>query len=192
MRMATCALGKSQEKDHDQASSSTNRRTYRHDHLHSLDTLDCFVIDQIGEVKMTHSKRKLAIEEIESFRKFLERRGFKCRNGKGRDQLMQVQNQGAPGQNVFCKTAKGAVSYPAIFDDLVELFHAPVDPAPAVEVIDHPASHDSDLLDDFAIAALQGMLSGDSVAIQSESHLAKDSYTIAKAMMAERAKHQPK
>ena len=40
---------------------------------------------------------------------------------------MQVQNQGAPGQNVFCKTAKGAVSYPSIFDDLVELFHAPVD-----------------------------------------------------------------
>jgi len=60
---------------------------------------------------MTHSKRKLAIEEIESFRKFLERRGFKCRNGKGRDQLMQVQNQGAPGQNVFCKTAKGAESF---------------------------------------------------------------------------------
>ena len=81
---------------------------------------------------MNHSKRKLAVEEVEGFRKFLERRGFKCRNGKGRDQLMQVQNQGAPGQNVFCKTAKGAVIYPAIFDDLVELFRAPVDPAPAV------------------------------------------------------------
>lgn len=140
---------------------------------------------------MTHSKRKLAIEEIEIFRKFLERRGFKCRNGKGRDQLMQVQNQGAPGQNVFCKTAKGAVSYPSIFDDLVELFHAPVDPAPAVEVIDR-ASHDSDLLDDFAIAALNGILSGNNVSIKDESSLAGDSYKIAKAMMAERAKHQPK
>lgn len=145
---------------------------------------------------MTHSKRKLAIEEIEGFRKFLERRGFKCRNGKGRDQLMQIQNQGAPGQNVFCKTAKGAVSYPSIFDDLVELFHAPVDPAPAVEVIDRPASHDSDLLDDFAIAALQGLLAcpvrgtWDSV-IPSES-AAKEAYKFARAMMAERAKHQPK
>ena len=39
---------------------------------------------------MAHIKRKLAIEEVEGFRKFLERRGFKCRNGKGRDQLMQV------------------------------------------------------------------------------------------------------
>lgn len=139
---------------------------------------------------MTNSKRKLAIEEIESFRKFLERRGFKCRNGKGRDQLMQVQNQGAPGQNVFCKTAKGAVIYPAIFDDLVELFHAPVDPAPVVEVIDRPASHDSDLLDDFAIAALQGLLSSQD-RYEADS-ISAASYRIARAMMAERAKHQPK
>lgn len=139
---------------------------------------------------MAHSKRKLAIEEIESFRKFLERRGFKCRNGKGRDQLMQVQNQGAPGQNVFCKTAKGAVSYPSIFDDLVELFHAPVDPAPAVEVIDPPPSHDSDLLDDFAIAALQGLLSSQD-RYEADS-ISAASYRIARAMMAERAKHQPK
>lgn len=142
---------------------------------------------------MTHSKSKLTIEEIESFRKFLERRGFRCRNGKGRDQLMQVQNQGAPGQNVFCKTAKGAVIYPAIFDDLVELFHAPVDPAPAVEVIDRQASHDSDLLDDFAIAALQGILASTPDAIGwRPANTAGSAYEIALAMMAERAKHQPK
>lgn len=161
---------------------------------------------------MTHSKRKLAVEEIESFRKFLERRGFKCRNGKGRDQLMQVQNQGAPGQNVFCKTAKGAVIYPAIFDDLVELFHAPVDPiricTPSEALgqdvaIPSPAlmkslglwkekQHDSDLLDDFAIAALQAMASGSFNDPVSDQQLALRSYSIAKAMMAERAKHQPK
>ena len=146
---------------------------------------------------MTHSKRKLAIEEIESFRKFLERRGFKCRNGKGRDQLMQVQNQGAPGQNVFCKTAKGAVIYPAIFDDLVELFHSPVDPAPAVEVIDRPASHDSDLLDDFAIAALPAILEyrireREEGETNMGADIARLAYKQAKYMMAERAKHQPK
>lgn len=146
---------------------------------------------------MTHSKRKLAIEEIESFRKFLERRGFKCRNGKGRDQLMQVQNQGSPGQNVFCKTAKGAVIYPAIFDDLVELFHAPVDPAPAVEVIDHPASHDSDLLDDFAIAAMPAIMERMMIERKDDDSnlsplIAKLAYKVARAMMAERAKHQPK
>ena len=146
---------------------------------------------------MAHIKRKLAIEEIESFRKFLERRGFKCRNGKGRDQLMQVQNQGAPGQNVFCKTAKGAVIYPAIFDDLVELFHAPVDPAPAVGVIDHPASHDSDLLDDFAIAALPAILEyrireREEGETNMGADIARLAYKQAKYMMAERAKHQPK
>lgn len=140
---------------------------------------------------MTHSKRKLAVEEIESFRKFLERRGFKCRNGKGRDQLMQVQNQGAPGQNVFCKTAKGAVSYPSIFDDLVELFRAPVDPSPTVEVIDR-ASHDSDLLDDFAIAALNIVATFTAVGAKSPDYIAERAYVIAQAMMAERAKHQPK
>lgn len=146
---------------------------------------------------MTHSKRKLAIEEIENFRKFLERRGFKCRNGKGRDQLMQVQNQGAPGQNVFCKTAKGAVSYPSIFDDLVELFHAPVDPAPAVEVIDRPSSHDSDLLDDFAIAAMPAIMERMMIERKDDDSnlsplIAKLAYKVARAMMAERAKHQPK
>ena len=141
---------------------------------------------------MAHSKRKLAIEEIEGFRKFLERRGFKCRNGKGRDQLMQVQNQGAPGQNVFCKTAKGAVIYPSIFDDLVELFHAPVDPAPTVEVIDRAASHDSDLLDDFAIAALQVVAAFKDPGAMTPSAISKCAYSIAHAMMAERAKHQPK
>lgn len=165
---------------------------------------------------MTHSKRKLAIEEIEIFRKFLERRGFKCRNGKGRDQLMQVQNQGAPGQNVFCKTAKGAVIYPAIFDDLVELFHAPVDPVRICTVaeacgqerpLSTPAKyieglrekeklksiqHDSDLLDDFAIAAMQAMASGSFNDPLGDKQLALRSYGIALAMMAERAKHQPK
>ena len=146
---------------------------------------------------MTHSKRKLAIEEIEGFRKFLERRGFKCRNGKGRDQLMQVQNQGAPGQNVFCKTAKGAVIYPSIFDDLVDLFHAPVDPEPAVEVIDHPASHDSDLLDDFAIAAMPAIMERMMIERKDDDSnlsplIAKLAYKVARAMMAERAKHQPK
>lgn len=146
---------------------------------------------------MTHIKRKLAIEEIESFRKLLERRGFKCRNGKGRDQLMQVQNQGAPGQNVFCKTAKGAVIYPSIFDDLVELFHAPVDPSPAVEVIDHPANHNSDLLDDFAIAALPAILEyrireREEGETNMGADIARLAYKQAKYMMVERAKHQPK
>lgn len=145
---------------------------------------------------MTHSKSKLNTNEIPSFRKFLEARGFKCRDGKGDWQLLQVQNIADRGWKAFCHNAKGVVTSPVEFDALIQVFRAPVDPAPAVEVIDPPPSHDSDLLDDFAIAALQGLLAcpvrgtWDSV-IPSES-AAKEAYKFARAMMAERAKHQPK
>lgn len=145
---------------------------------------------------MTHSKSKLTTKDIKSFREFLELRGFKCRDGKGEWQSLQVQNITDRGWKAFCFNTKGVVTSPVEFDALIQVFRAPVDPAPAVEVIDRPASHDSDLLDDFAIAALQGLLAcpvrgtWDSV-IPSES-AAKEAYKFARAMMAERAKHQPK
>lgn len=147
---------------------------------------------------MTHSKSKLNTNEIPSFRKFLEDRGFKCRDGKGDWQLLQVQNIADRGWKAFCHNAKGVVTSPVEFDALIQVFRAPADPAPAVEVIDLPASHDSDLLDDFAIAALQGMLAypgneqWGSFATMTTEDVAKTSYEFAKAMMAERAKHQPK
>ena len=141
---------------------------------------------------MTHSKSKLSTNEIPAFRKFLEDRGFKCRDGKGDWQSLQVQNITDRGWKAFCHNAKGAVTSPVEFDALIQVFRAPADPAPAVEVIARPASNDSDLLDDFAIAALNGILSGNNVSIRDESSLAGDSYKIAKAMMAERAKHQSK
>lgn len=145
---------------------------------------------------MTHIKSKLSTNEIPAFRKFLEARGFKCRDGKGDWQSLQVQNITDRGWKAFCHNAKGFVTSPVEFDALIQVFRAPVDQAPAFEVIDRSASHDSDLLDDFAIAALQGMLAcpvrgtWDSV-IPSES-AAKEAYKFARSMMAERAKHQPK
>ena len=147
---------------------------------------------------MTHSKGKLNTNEIPAFRKFLEARGFKCRDGKGDWQSMQVQSIGDRGWSAFCFNMKGVVTSPVEFDALIQVFRAPVDPAPAVEVIDRPASHDSDLLDDFAIAALQGMLAypcneqWGSFASMTVEDAAKTSYEYAKAMIAERAKHQPK
>lgn len=152
---------------------------------------------------MAHSKRKLAIEEIESFRKFLELRGFKCRDGKGDWQSLQVQNITDRGWKAFCHNAKGVVTSPVEFDALIQVFKAPVDSGPTI-VFDTPTmrsekiQHDSDLLDDFAIAALQGMLAypgneqWGSFAIMTVEDAAKTSYEYAKAMMAERAKHQPK
>lgn len=141
---------------------------------------------------MTHSKRKLSIEEIESFRKFLEARGFNCRDGKGEWQSLQVQNITDRGWKAFCHNAKGVVTSPVEFNALIQVFRAPVDPAPSFEVIDRPASHDSDLLDDFAIAALGLIGSFHEPGAKSASVLAECAYGIAKAMMAERAKHQPK
>ena len=141
---------------------------------------------------MTHSKRKLNTNEISDFRKFLEARGFKCRDGKGDWQSLQVQNIADRGWKAFCHNAKGVVTSPVEFDALIQVFKAPVDPAPAVEVIDHPANHDSDLLDDIAIAALQGLLSADKGMYAMPATASIHAYEIAKAMMAERAKHQPK
>lgn len=145
---------------------------------------------------MTHGKSKLNKNEIPAFRKFLEDRGFKCRDGKGDWQALQVQNINDRGWKAFCFNKRDVVTSPVEFDALIKVFHAPVDPAPTVEIIDRPASHDSDLLDDFAIAALPSVLlayqdiPGDpSKILQAVS---AHSYEVAKAMMAERAKHQPK
>ena len=140
---------------------------------------------------MTHSKSKLDTNEIPAFRKFLEARGFKCRDGKGDWQSMQVQSIDDRGWSAFCFNTKGVVTSPVEFDALIQVFRAPVDPAQAIEVIDRAASHDSDLLDDFAIAALQGILSNPNV-INNPDHVSDMAYMHAKAMMAERAKHQPK
>lgn len=139
---------------------------------------------------MTHSKSKLNTNEIPAFRKFLEARGFKCRDGKGDWQALQVQNITDRGWKAFCFNTKGVVTSPVELDALIQVFKAPVDPAPAVEVVDRAASHDSDLLDDFAISALQGLLSSQD-RYEADS-ISAASYRIARAMMAERAKHQPK
>lgn len=146
---------------------------------------------------MTHSKIKLSTKEIQAFRQFLEMRGFKCRDGKGEWQSLQVQNITDRGWKAFCHNAKGVVTSPVEFDALIQVFKAPVDPAPAVEVIDHPANHDSDLLDDFAIAALPAILEyrireGEEGETNMGADIARLAYKQAKYMMAERAKHQPK
>ena len=141
---------------------------------------------------MTHSKSKLNTNEIPDFRKFLEARGFKCRDGKGDWQSMQVQSIDDRGWSAFCFNTKGVVTSPVEFDALIQVFRAPVDPAPVVEVVGRPSSHDSDLLDDFAIAAMQAMASGSFNDPLGDKQLALRSYGIALAMMAERAKHQPK
>lgn len=141
---------------------------------------------------MTHSKSKLNTNEIPDFRKFLEARGFKCRDGKGDWQSLQVQNITDRGWKAFCHNAKGVVTSPVEFDALIQVFRAPVDPDQVTGSLEITASHDSDLLDDFAIAALGLIGSFHETGAKSASVLAECAYGIAKAMMAERDKHQPK
>ena len=146
---------------------------------------------------MIQSKIKLKTNEIPSFRKFLESRGFTCRDGKGTWQSLQVQKFGEHGWRAFCHNANGVVTSPVEFDALIQVFRAPIDPAPSVEVIDRPASHDSDLLDDFAIAAMQAILEyrireREEGETNMGADIARLAYKQAKYMMAERAKHQPK
>lgn len=140
---------------------------------------------------MTNIKSKLSTNEIPAFRKFLEARGFKCRDGKGDWQSLQVQNITDRGWKAFCHNAKGVVTSPVEFDALIQVFRAPVDPDQVTGSLEITASHDSDLLDDFAIAALQGILSNPHV-VNNPEHVSTMAYMHAKAMMAERAKHQPK
>lgn len=141
---------------------------------------------------MTHSKSKLNTNEIPAFRKFLEVRGFKCRDGKGDWQSMQVQSIDDRGWSAFCFNTKGVVTSPVEFDALIQVFRAPVDPAQVTGSLEIAASHDSDLLDDFAIAALTIVATFTAVGAKSPDYIAERAYTIAKAMMAERANHQPK
>lgn len=141
---------------------------------------------------MTHSKNKLTTEDIKSFREFLELRGFKCRDGKGEWQSLQVQNITDRGWKAFCHNAKGVVTSPVEFDALIQVFRAPVDPVQVAGSLEITASHDSDLLDDFAIAALNIVATFTAVGAKSPDYIAERAYVIAQAMMAERAKHQPK
>lgn len=160
---------------------------------------------------MTHSKSKLNTNEIPAFRKFLEDRGFKCRDGKGDWQSMQVQNITDRGWKAFCHNAKGFVTSPVEFDALIQVFHASVDPSETFyggvridkifqgmhEEDLSSSSHDSDLLDDFAIAALPAILEyrireREEGETNMGADIARLAYKQAKYMMAERAKHQPK
>lgn len=146
---------------------------------------------------MSHSKSKLNTNEIPAFRKFLEARGFKCRDGKGDWQSLQVQNISDKGWKAFCHNAKGVVTSPVEFDALIQVFRAPVDPAQISGSLEITANHDSDLLDDFAIAALPAILEyrireREEGETNMGADIARLAYKQAKYMMAERAKHQPK
>lgn len=133
---------------------------------------------------MATSRNKFKAEQVNDLRKFLEARGIETAAGRGGAQFFRAVS---PVDNRFYgfNFNENGVTYSNTdFDDLIDVFNAPV--------VDAISQHDSDLLDDFAIAALQGILSGNNVVIPNKQQLASDAYEIAQAMRAERAKHQTK
>lgn len=149
---------------------------------------------------MSHSKSKIQKKDAQAFRQFLQARGVTCRDGKGPWQLFQVQAPGATGWKAFCFNAQDVVSGPAVFDDMAAVFNAKIEDLPEV-VVDATAAgvmcHEIDLLDDFAIAAMPAIMERMMIERKDDDSnlsplIAKLAYKVAKAMMAERAKHQPK
>lgn len=138
---------------------------------------------------MATTRDKFKAEQADKLRAFFEARGIECENGRGEFQFFRARSPLDGRLKGFNHNENGVTYSPDEFDDLIDVFNAPVDPV-SLKIVD--SQHDSDLLDDFAIAAMQGMLAGDMCMRGAEDQLSEKSYRIAKAMMAERAKHQPK
>lgn len=150
---------------------------------------------------MSTSKYMIKYEQAGQFRKFLEGRGIECRDGKGDWQLFQVKVPGIIGWKSFCHNANKVVSGPSELDAHAVVFNAPVVDSPKVSMdvveVGGLIKYDSDLLDDFAIAALPSIIEyriRDRK--QGEANMGPDiarlAYKQAMYMMAERAKHQTK
>lgn len=133
---------------------------------------------------MATSRNKFKAEQAFDLRKFLEARGIETADGRGGAQFFRAAS---PVDNRFYGfnfNDNGVTYSNTDFDDLIDVFNAPV--------VDAISQHDSDLLDDFAIAALGLIGSFHEPGAKSSSVLAECAYGIAKAMLAERAKHQTK
>lgn len=143
---------------------------------------------------MATTRDKFKAGQADKLRSFFEARGIDCEDGRGEFQFFRARSPMDGRLKGFNHNENGVTYSPDEFDDLIEIFNAPVDPV-NLEIVDH--EHDSDLLDDFAISAMPAvlaLLTRDPERDQKGLHLevANRSYGIAKAMMAERAKHQPK
>lgn len=151
-----------------------------------------------------HDRNLLKKSDIQSFMKWLD--GNEWRVGKGEYQLMQVKLQ--KGWGAICIDAAGVITTPTEIAPLVKLFKAgkprnaiPMAPAAAPSSISQK-QHLEDLRDDFAIAALQGFISSTAdadarhemllecskEAVDLPEYIARMSYRMADAMLAERKK----
>ena len=128
--------------------------------------------------------------DIEKFQKWLD--GAEWRVGRGDFQLMQVKLH--KGWGAICFDARGVISTPSEIAPLIKRFKAgqPRYPEAAPGSVMTADQFDAELLDDFAIAALQGVLSAQNPKPLSAEAAAKFAYLAADAMLAERKKRVKK
>lgn len=138
---------------------------------------------------MATTRDKFKAEQTDKLRAFFEARGIDCEDGRGEFQFFRARSPMDGRLKGFNHNENGVTYSPDEFDDLIDVFNAPVDPV-SLKIVDY--QHDSDLLDDFAIAALQVVAAFKDPGAMTPSAISKCAYSIAHAMMAERAKHQPK
>ena len=142
---------------------------------------------------MATTRDKFKAEQADELRAFFEARGIDCEDGRGEFQFFRARSPLDGRLKGFNHNENGVTYSPDEFDDLIDVFNAPVDPV-SLKIVE--PQHDSDLLDDFAIAAMPSVIKayncipGDPSQIMEA--ISVECYEIAKAMMAERAKHQPK
>jgi hypothetical protein len=140
-----------------------------------------------------HDRGYLKKVEIAKFQVWLDANEQIWRPGKGDFQLMQVKI--GKGWGAVCTNAKGVITTPAELAPLIKLFKQGV----AVKKGAAPAAkrdtYLDDLRDDFAIAALQGILAYPGCEMRGSHHnnntpdgVAAMAYGYADAMLAERAK----
>lgn len=127
---------------------------------------------------MSHDKNLLKLDQLSLFRAWLEMVGFEVRDGKGAFEVLQVKT-GPSTWAVINRNGQGVLSSHPDLKPLIHSFKAasttikPKAPAPAA-----PAD---DLRDDFAIAALQGLLASGNET--SARLLATSAYELADAML---------
>jgi hypothetical protein len=146
-----------------------------------------------------HDRNLLKKSDIQSFMKWLD--GNEWRVGKGEYQLMQVKLH--KGWGAICIDAQGVITTPTEIAPLIKMFKAgkprnaiPMAPAAAPATISEKQYLD-DLRDDFAIAALQGILAAGGVtslgmheSSNTPGGISGCAYQIADAMLAERKKNR--
>ena len=136
---------------------------------------------------MKHDKGLLKADKLAAFREWLVAAGFEVRDGKGEFQCLQVKTS----PNCWAVVGRNTAGTLSTHPDLRALINRFNSGKPWLVSAQGPAAQEpeqggeqflEDLRDDFAMHALQGMLSNAS-ALSTITRIASDAYRFADAML---------